>query len=413
MRTRQITPYVGAALASALMLAACAAPPAPPTAAPIPAVESTAQATVEPTPEPTTEPTAPAAPAGDALAGTNWMLATLGGNPPVANTAATLNFGTDGKAGGNDSCNAFGGSYTVDGNSLKFSALIGTLIACEEPIMKQADAFRKALEQTAQFAVAGDTLTLSDASGSALATFMKQSMNLAGTTWNVTNFNNGQQAVVGVQEGTSLTVRFAEGGQVSGNAGCNNFTGAYTQENTTIKIGPLAVTQKMCAEPAGVMEQEAQFLKALESATVIQLDGNSLTLRTAEDAMAVVMSRAIEASDLSGTNWVVTGFNNGKQAVVSPLTGTELTVSFGADGRVSGSAGCNNFTGPFSQEEQPIKIGPLASTLKTCSDPAGVMEQEMQFLAALQSAATYLLDGDTVTMRTSDDAIAVTMRRAP
>lgn len=379
------------AVISMLILAACALPPAPP---------------------PRRPDAAPSAPTG-ALAGTNWMLTTLDGNPPLANTTVTLNFSADGNAGGNDGCNAFGGKYTMDGGKLTFGPLIGTLIACEEPIMNQADAFRKALEQTAQFEVAGDTLTLSSTDGKALATFARQSTDVAGTVWAVTNFNNGQQAVVGVHSGTSLTVRFGADGRVSGSAGCNTFTGTYAQDGMAIKIGPLAITQKMCAEPAGVMEQEAQFVKALESAAVVQLDGNTLTLRTADDATAVVMSRAAEASDLAGSSWAVTGYNNGKQAVVSPLSGTELTVAFGADGRVSGSAGCNTFTGPFKQDGAAVQIGPLATTLKACAQPDGVMDQEVQFLAALQSATTIQLDGDRLMLRTAEDATAVMMQRAP
>lgn len=94
------------------------------------------------------------------------------------------------------------------------------------------------------------------------------------------------------------------------------------------------------------------------------------------------------------------------------LAGTELTVAFGADGRVTGSAGCNTFMGGYKQEDGTITIGPLASTRKLCAEPAGVMEQEAQFLAALESAATYQLDGDMLHLRTADDALAVTMRRA-
>lgn len=258
------------AVISMLILAACALPPAPP---------------------PRRPDAAPSAPTG-ALAGTNWMLTTLDGNPPLANTTVTLNFSADGNAGGNDGCNAFGGKYTVDGGKLTFGPLIGTLIACEEPIMNQADAFRKALEQTAQFEVAGDTLTLSSADGKALATLARQSTDVAGTVWAVTNFNNGQQAVVGVQSGTSLTVRFDADGRVSGSAGCNTFTGPFKQDGAAVQIGPLATTLKACAQPDGVMDQEVQFLAALQSATTIQLDGDRLTLRTAEDATAVMMQRA-------------------------------------------------------------------------------------------------------------------------
>jgi heat shock protein HslJ len=54
-----------------------------------------------------------------------------------------------------------------------------------------------------------------------------------------------------------------------------------------------------------------------------------------------------------------------------------------------------------------ITIGPLASTKKYCGDPAGVMDQETQYLAALQTAATYQVEGTTLELRTTDGALAV------
>ncbi|MCS6846640.1 MAG: META domain-containing protein [Anaerolineae bacterium] len=269
LRTSASLFAIGAA--SALVLAACAVPPPPPRQA---------------------APAAPAAPTTNPLAGTSWTLATLGGQPALQGTTATLNFGADGRASGTDGCNAFSGSYEVSGDALKFGPLMGTLMACEASVMAQADAFRNALEQTARFAVANDTLTLQDANSAALASFAPQRRELAGTNWVVTGYNNGKQAVVGVLEGTELAVSFGADGRVSGSSGCNNFTGSFTQTGDAIEIGPLASTAKMCANPEGIMEQEAQFLQAMQSAKVIQLDGDRLTLRTADGATAVTLRRA-------------------------------------------------------------------------------------------------------------------------
>ncbi len=503
---RRIASLFATGAALALILAACAVPPPPPRQAAPPA------------------PAAPTVPANNPLAGTSWTLATLGGQPALQGTTVTLNFGSDGRAGGTDGCNAFSGGYELSGDALKFGPLLGTLMACEASVMAQADAFRSALEQTARFTVMNDTLTLLDANGNALTTFAPQSRELAGTSWVVTGYNNGKQAVVSVLQGTELNVSFGADGRVSGNAGCNNFTGSFTQMGDAIEIGPLVSTAKMCADPAGAMEQEAQFLQAMQSAKVIQLDGDRLTLRTAGGAMAVTLRRAPEPNalsstswtlatlggqplvadtavtlnfeadgraggsdgcntfggpyqvsgdalkfgaligtliaceapimaqadafrsaleqtarftvmndtltlldangnvlatfapqsrELAGTSWVVTGYNDGKQAVVSVLQGTELNVSFGADGRMTGNAGCNNFFGPFAQRGETVAVGPLAATRKVCAEPAGVMEQEVQFLAALESATAYQLDGDKLTLRTGDGAMAVTLRRAP
>jgi heat shock protein HslJ len=89
---------------------------------------------------------------------------------------------------------------------------------------------------------------------------------------------------------------------------------------------------------------------------------------------------------LEGVQWEVTGYNNGRQAVVSPKIGTRLTLAF-QDGRVSGSSGCNRFHGEFKVEGNALKVGPLATTRMACEDE--VMTQERQFLQALESATTW------------------------
>jgi heat shock protein HslJ len=165
------------------------------------------------------------------------------------------------------------------------------MMACPEDITAQATIFGVALQNTESFTMTDSELALIGR-GATLATFTKLSTELAGTKWTVTNFNNGKEAVVGVIEGTTLTVEFADDGSLAGSAGCNNYFGSFTQGDGTISIGPLGSTMKMCTDPAGVMEQETQFLKALESAATYQLDGDKLDLRTKEDALAVVLRRS-------------------------------------------------------------------------------------------------------------------------
>ena len=87
------------------------------------------------------------------------------------------------------------------------------------------------------------------------------------------------------------------------------------------------------------------------------------------------------------------GYNNGKQAVVSVTLGTTLTANFGADGMLSGSAGCDDYTAPYRTDGKrspaalagKISIGPAATTRKMCAEPPNIMEQETQFLQALSS----------------------------
>jgi heat shock protein HslJ len=110
---------------------------------------------------------------------------------------------------------------------------------------------------------------------------------------------------------------------------------------------------------------------------------------------------------LLGTSWEVISYNNGREAVVSLLTGTDISLTFGTDGQVSGNAGCNSYSGDYQTSGKTLKVGSLKGTRMFCDKPVGVMDQEKQYLAALQSTATFEIAGDTLTIRDASGAMQV------
>lgn len=227
-----------------------------------------------------------------ALNGTAWTLSALPGRTLMPASQVTLEF-ANGTVQGTDGCNRYHGPYTADAEGFRLSGNIAsTMMACPEPLMQQATAFIDALSQAREARVEGNQLGLLDASGVVLATFVPQNRDLSGTAWQVTGYNNGRQAVVGLLDGSTLTMAFATNGNVSGSAGCNSFRAAFSASGESIRIGNVASTRKMCAEPQGVMEQEAAFLKALADASVFQIDGNRLDLRSTSGQLMVTAARA-------------------------------------------------------------------------------------------------------------------------
>jgi uncharacterized lipoprotein YbaY len=87
--------------------------------------------------------------------------------------------------------------------------------------------------------------------------------------WRIEDVNGG-----GVNDSSRLEVSFADGGEVSGHAGCNSFSGRYTQDGNAIDIGPLEVTLRACLAEA-LMLQEGRVLATMEAvtATARQADG--------------------------------------------------------------------------------------------------------------------------------------------
>ena len=106
----------------------------------------------------------------------------------------------------------------------------------------------------------------------------------------------------------------------------------------------------------------------------------------------------------TGTNWHLRSYNDGKQNVVSVIADTDPTAIFGTDNQVSGNATCNRFFGPYTLTNGTIKIGPLGSTLMACPGTAQ-QDQETRYLAALQNASSFVIDGLDLRMLDASGAL--------
>jgi len=231
-------------------------------------------------------------PGGGDLIGKVWALTELKGTPPAAGVGISAQFSSDGKVSGSAGCNRYNGTYTVSGNSITFSSpMATTMMMCEQTVMDQESAYLQALGEAKTFAVNGDQLTLVGADNTTLVVYQAQTQDLSGTSWEATGYNNGKLAVIGILGSTTLTADFGKDGTLSGTSGCNTYSGGYKVNGDQITIGPLASTMMACSEPAGVMEQEAQYLAALQSAATYQIEGNVLQLRTKDDALAAIFNR--------------------------------------------------------------------------------------------------------------------------
>jgi heat shock protein HslJ len=94
---------------------------------------------------------------------------------------------------------------------------------------------------------------------------------LTGTTWQA-------ETIIGrpVIDSSASTITFEADGRVHGRGGCNRYFGAATIDGEQISFGALGSTKMACA-PA-LMDQEARFFQALESAERWSLDEQGLLL---------------------------------------------------------------------------------------------------------------------------------------
>lgn len=123
-------------------------------------------------------------------------------------------------------------------------------------------------------------------------------------------------------------------------------------------------------------------------------------------------SNPSELSDVAGTKWTVVAVAPDGQNLVSTLPQSTLTLSFGSNGQVTGSAGCNSYFAAYTLQDGDLQIGPAGATKMLCRDPAGVMDQEQAFLMALDKAETIVADGNGLMLNSAGNLPAIQLAPA-
>jgi heat shock protein HslJ len=113
------------------------------------------------------------------LTGTQWTATAYNNGKGalqslLADTTITAEFATNGNMQGNATINTYNTTYTAgdDGKMTISDKIAATQMAGPEESMAQESAYLAAIPKTATYAIEGDTLTLRDASGAALAQYV-------------------------------------------------------------------------------------------------------------------------------------------------------------------------------------------------------------------------------------------------
>jgi heat shock protein HslJ len=223
--------------------------------------------------------------------------------------------------------------------------------------------------------------------------------------WQRTSYADG--TTIPCSDPSKYTLAFLDTGIYSVQADCNQGSGAYTVDGSRLTLQPGPMTRAAC--PPG--SQDTVFLKDLGRVSTYVFDGDNLVLNLELDSGNMVFSPRPQVS-LTGSPWQVVGVNNGHEAVASVVSGTQLDATFGEDGIVSGSTGCNTYRGLYTVAGVAIAFGSLLSTRRPCPSDAATA-QEQAFLAALGASTRYELRGDRLTLRNDAGATQVDLVRPP
>ena len=94
----------------------------------------------------------------------------------------------------------------------------------------------------------------------------------------------------------------------------------------------------------------------------------------------------VATMDLPGSTWELVAM--GGEAVAGDAV---PTLAFDEQGAVSGSTGCNTFSGEAAIDGNAVSFGPLVTTRMACADPAANAREEA-FLSATERVSAYTVD---------------------
>jgi heat shock protein HslJ len=231
---------------------------------------------------------------------------------------------------------------------------------------------------------------------------------LEGSSWSPTAYRSGEALTDIAAGGRPARFRF-EAGRLTGSAGCNQIGGTYTLAGDRLTFKPtIRSTMMACPEP--LMKQEQAVGLVLTRVATYRLDGERLELLDAA-GLPLLRLQLLPSPPLVG-QWQLTGYNNGKQAMVSPSNGTTVNLEFRDDGTFGGSDGCNRYMSGYTLVGDTLTIGPLASTRMGCKGPQGAAEQASDYAAALSSVTGYRIDGGELILLTGAGQPAARYRPA-
>jgi heat shock protein HslJ len=104
---------------------------------------------------------------------------------------------------------------------------------------------------------------------------------LVGTTWQLTDYWDGQGATVAALPGVPVTAVFGPDSVLTGSGGCNTYNAGYSLLTIpgSLTIAQPTATNMICTQPDTIMTQEQIVLSTLPTITSYQITNDRLELR--------------------------------------------------------------------------------------------------------------------------------------
>ena len=220
-----------------------------------------------------------------------WELISLEGNEITTNQPVYLNFGDNNKISGFAGCNTLKANYTVkNGSQIHFSEISSTKIMCAPYDMNVEKELMEVLKTADNYTIQNGHLILNVGRRAPLAVFAAKSKNkVLNTSWSLKKLNGKKVTMLKNQE-KEQGFMLRSGGQMTGFAGCNTFTGNYTLSGkSTIAFNPnMAMTRKACPD---VKLNEQKFINIFKNAKRYYVKENALILKNGSNKVVAVFEK--------------------------------------------------------------------------------------------------------------------------
>jgi len=338
------------------------------------------------------------------LTGTTWQWASI--TTPVEETDVedpsryTILFNQDGTAEVKADCNNVGATYTTDDNNISITLGPSTLVACPPDSLDQE--FLRNLENAAiYFFEEGDLfLDLFADSGTMRFTAEEQieqpppeeSESTGEATGTITASDGVYlRSGPGTEYPPIGAVAFGASGEITGQSEDGQWWEIDVPPTTDAPGGQGWVAAEF-VDASNVENVPVVSAPAVPTATATPIPAGTPEATTTPDPDSIT-------GGAEGTLFQLVSFGpEGNEQQV--LEDTQITATF-AEAQVTGSAGCNDYTGTLTAVDDYFTVGPIITTEQVCAEPEGIMEQEQAYLTALEGTAGYewvsgLVNGTTV-----------------
>ena len=205
-----------------------------------------------------------------------------------------------------------------------------------------------------------------------------QQVSLIDSAWSMVSYGVDEEIPVVPDSYPSLNFL---GQRYTGYTGCNFFMGSYLVQGNELGLRWPALTQGACEDTA-LLQQQETFLAAITAVEQYEIDGDNLYFYVAEKQ--VMTLEPLEPVPFEGTTWNYKFLQTEQAEWLPIIPGTSITAVFEGD-TVAGSAGCNDYDGTVTRDDEQMTISNIVSNKKMCAAPEGIMEQETLFLEKLQT----------------------------